>query len=174
MGTDYFLKRRQNTLILCYVKQRCLPNKLCFMTKPAEPGLDRVFLSESKVIRSYFLPPSALSLLYMSSKKIHLVSFDTTNTTNTVNSSLKLNSTEDDSQLDQCLQTCCWLFICWIIFCHVLLKSYIVYFCVVCTTFIVAFISSYFIHKTVMTSSYIACRRNQANDCHSNQNKIAP
>lgn len=41
----YFLKHSQNTQILCYAKQCCFPNKLCFMSKPAEQGLDRVSLS---------------------------------------------------------------------------------------------------------------------------------
>lgn len=82
MGTDYFLKLSQNTQILCYAKQRCFPNKLYFMTEPAEQGLDRVSLSESNEPWSLFLSP-VRSVFSTGPLKTHLVSFDTTNTTNT-------------------------------------------------------------------------------------------
>lgn len=89
MGTGYFLKRRQNTPILCYVKQRCLPNKLCFMTKPAKQGLDRVFLSREQsdqVLLSFPLVHSGSSKWALNT---HLASFATTNTTNAADLSSK-------------------------------------------------------------------------------------
>lgn len=82
MGTDYFLKHSQNTQILCYAKQCCFPNKLYFMTEPAEQGLDRVSLSESNEPRSLFLSP-VNSISSTGPLKTHLVPFNTTNTTNT-------------------------------------------------------------------------------------------
>lgn len=82
MGTDYFLKHSQNTQILCYAKQFCFPNKLYFMTEPAEQGLDRVSLSESNEPWSLFLSP-VYSVSSTGPLKTHLVSFDTTNVTNT-------------------------------------------------------------------------------------------
>lgn len=82
MGTDYFLKHSQNTQILCYAKQCCFPNKLYFMSEPAEQGLDRVSLSESNEPCSLFLSP----VHFVSTTgplKTHLVPFDTTNMANT-------------------------------------------------------------------------------------------
>lgn len=82
MGTGYFLKHSQNTQMLCYAKQYCFPNKLYFMTEPAEQGLDRVSLSESNEPWSLFLSP-VHSVSSTGPLKTHLVFFDTTNTTNT-------------------------------------------------------------------------------------------
>lgn len=79
---SYFLKHSQNTQILCYAKQCCFPNKLYFMTEPAEQGLDRVSLSESNEPWSLFLSP-VHSVSSTGPLKTHLVSFDTTNMTNT-------------------------------------------------------------------------------------------
>lgn len=79
---SYFLKHSQNTQILCYTKQCCFPNKLYFMTEPAEQGLDRVSLSESNEPWSLFLSP-VHSVSSTGPLKTHLVSFDTTNMTNT-------------------------------------------------------------------------------------------
>lgn len=82
MGAGYFLKHSQNTQMLCYAKQYCFPNKLYFMTEPAEQGLDRVSLSESNEPWSLFLSP-VHSVSSTGPLKTHLVFFDTTNTTNT-------------------------------------------------------------------------------------------
>lgn len=51
------------------------------MTKPAEQGLDRVSLSESNETWSLFLSPVQFSKT--GAPKTHLVSFDTTNMSNT-------------------------------------------------------------------------------------------
>lgn len=63
MGTDYFLKHSQNTLILCYVEQLCFPNKLGLITKPAEQGLDRVSLVTEQGALVSLSVTSSLSLL---------------------------------------------------------------------------------------------------------------
>lgn len=81
-NTGYFLKHSQNTQMLCYAKQYCFPNKLCFMTELAEQALDRVSLSESNEPWSLFLSP-VHAVSSTGPLKTHPVSFDTTNTTNT-------------------------------------------------------------------------------------------
>lgn len=81
-NTGYFLKHSQNTQMLCYAKQYCFPNKLCFMTKLAEQALDRVSLSESNEPWSLFLSP-VHAVSSTGPLKTQPVSFDTTNTTNT-------------------------------------------------------------------------------------------
>lgn len=77
----HFLQHSQNTQMLCYAKQYCFPNKLCFMSQPAEQGLDRVSLSGSTEPWSLFLSP-AHSVSSAGPLKTHLVSFDTTNIPN--------------------------------------------------------------------------------------------
>lgn len=64
MGTDYFPKHSQNTQMLCYAKQCCFPNKPCFMSEPAEQGLDRVSVSDSRGPCSLFLSPARSGPFY--------------------------------------------------------------------------------------------------------------
>lgn len=78
----HFLRHSPNTQMLCYAKQYCFPNKLCFMSEPAEQGLDRVSLSGSTEPWSLFLSP-AHSVSSAGPLKTHLVFFDTTNMPNT-------------------------------------------------------------------------------------------
>lgn len=104
MGTNYFLWSSLNILILCYAKQLCFLNALHFMAKPVDPGLDRVFLSESKKPRSLFLSP-VHSVSSAGSLEAHLGSYDTTNTTNGAdpNPQLKLNTEWQQQQTCSCL-----------------------------------------------------------------------
>lgn len=80
MGTG-LLGRSQSAPMLCYAKQCCFPNKLYFISKPAEQSLDRVSLSEGSGPWSPFLSPVTLSLV-RGPLRNHLVPFDTTNKSN--------------------------------------------------------------------------------------------